>query len=1833
MSQPVQLPEVGLTKAPRIKTWSWIFDVLLILVLAAGGYLRFVGVNWDSDQHLHPDERFLTMVEDGIKPVQNLAEYFNTSLSTLNPNNNPSFGFFVYGTLPIFIVRYIAQWLGQADYNHFNLVGRQLSALFDLITVALVYLIAARLYHKRLALLAAAFAAFAVLPIQLSHFFTVDTFTNTFGFVAVYFAVRIMTAPPAASAPALPVKEDPVLPEEGSQGLEISNPQAIDQQVAQLGATFRKLLSQSLPYLAFGAALGMATASKINAVVLAVLLPIALGVRFFRLPQEEQQKQLWKTVGFLVAAGIVSLIFFRLCQPYAFSGPGLLGLSPNPKWIANMTELANQNSGDVDFPPALQWARRPVWFSWQNLTQWGLGWPLGLLAWAGFIWMGWKIFKKKEWQTHFLLWFWTAGYFIWQSLSFTATMRYQMLIYPTLEIIAAWTVFELWETSKSGSSILGFIRPKMVKTLALVIGIGVLAATSGWAYAFSTIYTRTMTRVASSQWIYQNVPAPFNLKISTSDSKAINGVYSQPLPYQTGAIITPAAPYKQSFVAQGPGYITEVELQHVVAQGSNQTDQTLSIQIFKADDLQNPLAAGTLANTFPATGDERGPGYKIPIIDQVPLQAGAVYVLAASMIQGSGQIQLMGPTVLSLLTQDGVVQQSLPEPVFAVKAGQPYSGTFGATVSGSVQAIALPKVVEETGQTEKQTLQISITPQNGGAAAGPAAASLTNTFPLTTDGNGQAYTFKFDQPFPLVKDQLYTLTLQLTSGQGAIVVRGSAPAVESTWDDPQPQPLNGYAPYSFYTGLYQGDLNFEMYWDDNADKLARFQATLDQSDAIFISSNRQWATTVRVPERYPLTIAYYQDLLGCPPNKTIIWCYSVARPGMFKGTLGYDLVATFQSDPRLGPLDFNDQFAEEAFTVYDHPKVLIFRKSAAYDPRQVHTLLSAVDLTHVVHLTPRQASKFSLSSLLGPAKKSTLTLMLTPSQWLVQQAGGTWTSLFNRLDLINHYPGVGAVVWYLTIFVLGLLTYPILRIAMPGLPDRGYPLARMAGLMLLAYFTWLAGSFNIPVTRLLISLVILGIAVIGGLLAIYQRKALLHELRTAWRYFLSVEGIALLFFMMDLLIRLGNPDLWHPYKGGEKPMDFSYFNAVIKSTTFPPYDPWFAGGYLNYYYYGFVIVGVLVKWLGIIPSIAYNLILPALFSMLALGAFSIGWNLTHAGKKKALDSPPAEEGGEVVAKPPPWFDQRFLIGLASSLGMVLLGNLGTVRMIWQGLQKLAAPGGNIDNVSIITHWIWSFQGLVRYIGGATLPYAVGDWYWIPSRVYPGEPITEFPFFTFLYADLHAHMIALPAAALAVSWALAIFLGRASWREPDQSLSAGKAQAWIGAILCFFTGAMVIGALFPTNTWDYPTYLALGCVAILYSIGRYFKPVDQLKVNHWLQRAVVVLAGIGVLIFLSRMMYQPYYQWNGDAYNSVSLWNGARSPFWSYLTHWGLFLFVIVTWLAYETYHWMAHTPASSLKKLLPFRNLILAILIALVLVIFYLTIVPKIEIAWLVIILTAWAGVLLLRPGLPDAKRFILFLIGTGLLITLTVELVVLQGDIGRMNTVFKLYVQAWVLLAISAAVGLGWLIEGLAGWAINLRVSWKVVFTALAAGAAFFPLIAGMDKIRDRMSPLAPHTLDGMAYMAYSHYVMADAITQKGVDMDLSQDYQAIQWMQNNVQGSPVIVEGNTVEYMWGTRYTIYTGLPGVVGWSWHQRQQRAILSSDEVTNRIAEIAQFYNTSDPTAAKAFLKKYNVGYIIMGQLEKADYPGSGLAKFAALNGQLWRQVYHEADTMIYQVIP
>jgi YYY domain-containing protein len=1796
---------------------GWIFDLLLVFILLAATYLRVSGLYWGEYQYLHPDERFLVWVGSDITPVtcldpnyaiQNcppdqvhwisLGEYFDSANSTLNPANR-GHAFYVYGTLPMFMARYIVQWIyGHSGFMEMTQVGRALSAGADILAVLLVYLVAERLYDRRVGLLAAAFSAAVVLQIQQAHFFTMDTFINLFTLLSFYFAVRIMLSPQPQK---VTVNEPAAEPEAGWQmardRLAGDQLNAIQRAVPSPDkANFlRKFLKQPLFLysLAFGVAFGMAVASKLNAAPMALVLPAAMGIYLLKLDPQERQEQITAALGYLALAGAVSLLVFRIFQPYAFSGPSFLDVKLNPQWLSSIRELQAQNTVEVDFPPAMQWARRSFWFSGKNMVLWGLGIPLGILAWSGFLWAGWRILaglRNSGWRRHALIWGWTGFYFVWQSSALNPTMRYQLPIYPMLVIFAAWGLVALWDKGKAQ---IGAHRlSNRWRILAVGLGGVALLATFAYAFAFSRIYTHPITRIEASRWIYQNVPGPINLHIQTDQ-----GTLNQPLPYPYDRGISPGNAYQTVFTPNASGILDEIYLPHLQDLQGTPEVENIQLVVSAQPNGLDPLANSSLNADLSASASENGSSYNFKLDHPLTVEENQSYYLSLSVAGKQPALLLSGQPALRVVSGDGRIQdQFLPAMAQEISYAAPYTTNFTANLSGSLHEIFMPAEEASAENNQPETLSLIL------GTPGSDQPMDNTTVPVQVTPESTGYRLTLNQPIQISNGQNYFLGLSLPAESGTITLAGSGVTNETDWDDGLPLRIDGYDAMG---GLYPHDMVLQMYWDDNPEKYDRFVSILDRTDYIVISSSRQWGSLPRLPERFPMTTLYYRDLIGCPPEQTIEWCYNVAKPGMFNGNLGFDLVKTFQSNPQIGSLQINDQFAEEAFTVYDHPKVFIFQKTGQYDPQKVRAILGSVDFSQVIRIAPLKA---------GPHPAN---LMLPSERLAEQRQGGTWSNLFNTQALQNRYPLLSVLVWYLSVFLLGIFIYPLLRMAFSSLPDRGYPLARITGLLVLSYIVWLAGSFEIPVTRLTISIVIAILAALGGWLAFRQRDELRLELDQHWRYFLVVEGLFLAFFAFDLLIRLGNPDLWHPWKGGEKPMDFAYFNAVLKSTTFPPYDPWFAGGYLNYYYYGFVLVGVLVKWLGIVPAVAYNLILPTVFSLIAMGAFSLVWNLVS----RWVQSRRVEEGAGGLRYP------RYWTAIGGALGMAVLGNLGTVRMIFQGYQRLAAPNGVIEGAGLLTKYVWALRGFVMALAGKPLPYGIGDWYWIPSRAIPApgeiEPITEFPFFTVLYGDPHAHLFALPIALLALTFALAIIFQKAHWK----SLGSFGAS--------FLIGALAIGALRPTNTWDFYTYLALGSMAILYTILVYYRPSQRmLRALPFLSTLPefslkLLAAGGGVLLLagLAHVLYQPYIEWYGLGYGKVDLWYGTHTPVSAYFTHWGLFLFVIISWLAWETRDWMARTPASSLRKLGPYRNLIQAALVVLALLVLVLLVFFQVNIAWVALPLAAWAGILILRPGQGDAKRFVLFLIGTGLVLTLVVEVFVLRGDIARMNTVFKFYLQVWTLFAVSAGAGLGWLLVSLPEWSPRWRGVWQVGLALLVAGAALYPLMGGLAKIKDRMAEDAPHTLNGMTYMQYAQYPQDDVM------MDLSHDYQAIRWMQENVSGSPVIVEANIRDlYRWGSRYSIYTGLPGVVGWEWHEQQQRAVVPGSWVSNRIVEIDSFYQTIDIDQARAFLQKYDVQYIVLGQQERTHYPGPGLDKFEAFNGVYWRVVYRQADTVIYQVI-
>ena len=1136
------------------------------------------------------------------------------------------------------------------------------------------------------------------------------------------------------------------------------------------------------------------------------------------------------------------------------------------------------------------------------------------------------------------------------------------------------------------------------------------------------------------------------------------------------------------------------------------------------------------------------------------------------------QQNIPGPINLRIETPSGVINQPISVPNdFTYPPDTAYPSPFNALADGEVGSIFLLHILDTGRDIGSDSLKVTLSADPSGLNV-LATGSITADFGKAADARGDSQLINLDRMATLKKGTQYWL---IVHPDKAIRLSGSTIANESSWDDGLPLRYDGFDAYG---GIYKGE-SFEMYFDDNVPKRENIIAILDRADYIAISSNRQYASIPRLPMRYPMTIAYYNAL--------------------FSGQLGYDLVYENESAPNLGSLVISDQSAEEPFTVYDHPKVMIFKKSPKYSGDNTRAIFDAVDLTKVVWMNPYQAT-------VAPT-----VLMLPADRLAEQRAGGTWIEMFNPDSWINQLQPLGVIVWWLTVVLLGWIAFPITFVALNGLSDRGYTLTRNVALLIIAWASWFLASVRLlPFTQAALWAVTLMIAIISTLIAWSRRDEMIKWLRENRQHIVITESLALALFLFFLFVRWGNGDLWHTAYGGEKPMDFSYFNAVLKSTSFPPYDPWFGGGYLNYYYYGFVIVATVTKMIGVVPSFAYNLILPMLFSLIGTGAFGVAYNLVASRPQTSEVSKTSEvsDSQSPISNLQSPISHPYLAGLLACAFMILLGNLGEFDVIGKALTRSAPadfkPWLPYPYISDIQRGLAGFWNV--YVQGGPVLIGTGEWYWNATRVIPDQgtmPITEFPYFTFLYADLHAHMIVLAMTLIAVAWCVSLALG------------ARQKIGWVEFAGIWIIGGITFGVIRPSNLSDYQTYWILGCVAVLYSEWRKHEDVTL---------AFLIGAGwrCALLIGASILFYQPYTAWRGEGYGAAELWSGDKTPISAYLTVQGLFLFVIFTFLLTETRRWMQRTYLDDVKEYAFTALLGLIAVAALAIGMWYL----GYPIMLIVIPLTLWCGLLMLRPDAEPERRSALALIGLGLALTMLVEVVVAKGDIGRMNTVFKFYLQVWTFFSVAAGAAVAWIVSQMPEWDNLSRRLWQTILIALMLVAFSYTSLSTAAKLRDRMAPDAPRTLDGMTYMAYAKYA------DQGQDIDLKWDYEAIQWMLRNVKGSPVIVEVNTSEYKWGSRYTINTGLPGVMGWNWHQRQQRVVVPPTLITDRVEAINNFYRTTDSKAAQDFLKKYDVSFIIVGGYERAYFSPDSFKKFEQMtDAGLLKVAYKNEGTTIYQM--
>ena len=704
---------------------------------------------------------------------------------------------------------------------------------------------------------------------------------------------------------------------------------------------------------------------------------------------------------------------------------------------------------------------------------------------------------------------------------------------------------------------------------------------------------------------------------------------------------------------------------------------------------------------------------------------------------------------------------------------------------------------------------------------------------------------------------------------------------------------------------------------------------------------------------------------------------------------------------------------------------------------------------------------------------------------------------------------------------------------------------------------------------------------------------------------LGIEIIFLVLFLFSLMVRLGNPDLWNPWLGGEKPMEFAFFNAILKTVHFPPEHPWFSGHYINYYYFGYVIAAIPTKLLGVIPSIAFNLILPSWFAMTGVGVFSAAYNL-FAGfntKKEQDEVFPAGEKEKVKwGRIQALKNGKGLAVLAGVLAMVFvlfMANFYEVRLLWQYLPEASAESWN--GSSLFEHTKAFIDGAKQVITtDQQLPGNKGRWYFDASRPIlhdgPDTPIVEFPYFTFLYGDLHPHLLAMPIFGLVFGWLISVMI------KPF------KKSKWKDRILNLIVAGLIFGSFRATHTWDFPTFIGLGFLVIVWTEWR--SETGDLK-----SRIKLIIAYTIAFIGLAILFYMPFSHWFRTEYVSLEIWKGARTPLFDYFGVFGLTLFVMISMMILELYPEIK----TGYRKWIDssgWRIFIPVILILVLISIPYILSNSDYKVlAFGFPVLCGIFYLIFIKKSLNTYQKIYWWLFGIGLSITFVVEVLVLKGDSGRSNMVFRMYNEAWFILGIGLSLALIDLIPRIFQKTFKIKITWALFFVLLTLSAFTYPLIATGKKMEDRWPNIQnpPHNLDGELFMLgedpKSDLTNPAIYNDEGRLLDLSKDYAAIKYMQENVSGTPVIVEGQTSEYRWGARFSIHTGLPAVIGWNWHVRQHNSLLDGAIIEKRIQDVVEFYNTENIFEAVEFLKKYDVQYIIVSDLERAYYSEGGIAKF------------------------
>jgi YYY domain-containing protein len=705
--------------------------------------------------------------------------------------------------------------------------------------------------------------------------------------------------------------------------------------------------------------------------------------------------------------------------------------------------------------------------------------------------------------------------------------------------------------------------------------------------------------------------------------------------------------------------------------------------------------------------------------------------------------------------------------------------------------------------------------------------------------------------------------------------------------------------------------------------------------------------------------------------------------------------------------------------------------------------------------------------------------------------------------------------WWAVVAGIGIIFFPLTTILFANFHDRGYLFSKAIGIAVTGYLMWLFSSLHLMKFTTTSSILCIVISlVLNGVLLFWKNRK-----RTSPVDYTSIfgkEGVfdtiiveELMFFAVFLLltyIRCFKPEAY----GTEKFMDYGFMTSMMRSDYMPPQDFWFSGTKLNYYYVGQYLAAYLTRVSFVEVSDSYNLMLMMVGAFTFVLPYSIIYNVTRrflTDQEKKSRYLPA------------------LSGLLAGGGVCIAGNMHYPTFKW--LEPAVRKFFGME-ASETKYW---FPDATRFIG------------YHPET--SDKTIHEFPAYSFVLGDLHAHVIniffVLTVLGLLFSW----LSTRDSIKEQHPTVIREIFHPAIIAITFF------IGLFHTTNFWDFPIYFVVTGGIILFS---------NLIVYNFKSKALWLTVLQGIFVFAASSLVCLPFTLNFDQISTNICLTVARTPFNQMIILWGLPVFVVVCFIVALVSNHKGIGKSKGVDKETELENKDVVKHKERQPVLFH----------------------FLAAMRLSDLYILVLGLCAIGLILIPEVIYVedIYSGDYKRANTMFKLTYQAFIMFGLC----FGYILLRLLCYGRTHRQKWLS-----GIGLALF--LISITYCQNAVNSWYGNIFDRSGYKGLD----ATAFMENTMpDDDL-----AIRWLNENARGVQVVLEANGDSYTDYQRVSVMTGLVSPLGWRSHEWLWKGDPSLLDA--RALDIETIYTSFDEEEVLALIDKYNISYIYVGKLEQEKY--------------------------------